>query len=202
MINAHTHPLKISKRIVLVICGVLIGSLYGCRNEISEIKAITDPQRLPVQTNLNSSYLLTEKGKIRNKLTAVKLDRYSGENDYLEASEGFTVIFYDTLEREEARLQAVHGIYQEKEKRLTAREKVELFNLRGDKLETEEIVFLLDSARIFTDKFVTITTESGVIYGKGLESNESFTRYRIIKPYGDLFMKEDKESKIHDGKNN
>lgn len=166
-------------------------ALTACRNEISEIRAITDANNLPVQTSYNSEYIFSEKGKMENKLTATQLDQYEGERDYIEASGGFTMIFYDTLEQEEARLTAVHGRFEEKQKRMTVWEKVELLNVKGEKLETEELIFLQDSAKIYTDKYVTITSENGsVLHGQGLQSNDSFTKYKILKPHGDLYVDE------------
>lgn len=160
----------------------------GCRNEISEIKALTDPQNLPVQTNLEAEYYYTVRGKLRNKLLAGQLDQYGGEKTYLEASKGIELFIYDTLQKESAHLTAANGRFLEKESKLIAWGNVVLVNAQGSKLETEELIFLQDSATIFTDKFVTITTPSGVIHGRGLESNDSFTKYRIIETTGDLYM--------------
>lgn len=163
----------------------------GCHNEISEIKAITDPQRLPVQTNRKAEFTFTENGRMRNKLSAAQLDRYEGESSYLLASGGFTMIFFDSTETEEARLKATNGRYDEDTQEMVAWDRVELVNVRGERLETEELIFSQDSTGIHTDRFVTITTSSGIIYGQGLESNQSFTRYRILKPTGDIYLKED-----------
>jgi LPS export ABC transporter protein LptC len=164
--------------------------LTGCRNEISEIKAITDPRNYPVQTSFNAEYLYTVKGGVRNRLEAKVLDRYLGEEPYLLASGGFTIVFYDSLNTEQARLRAMNARYEEKTRRLLAWDKVELVNAEGEMLETEELIFAQDSSRIYTDKFVRITTTSGVITGDGLESNETFTRYRILKPRGDLYLEQ------------
>ncbi len=174
--------------------------LTACRNEISEIRAITDPQNLPVQTNINARYTLTEKGKKRNILIAKTLHRFAGEENYLEARDGFRVVFYDSLGREEARLEAINGRYDENLSKLVAWDQVVLTNASGEKLETEELIFVQDSARIYSEKFVTITTQSGVINGTGLESNDSFTRYRIIKPSGNLYVSEETDNTLH-GKN-
>ena len=108
----------------------------------------------------------------------------------LEASNGFTIIFYDSLQREEAKLSANNGKYFEKEQKLFAWGKVELINADGDKIETEELHYNQDSAKISTDKFVTITTQSGVLYGKGMVSNDSFTKYHILQTTGDIYVDE------------
>jgi lipopolysaccharide export system protein LptC len=67
---------------------------------------------------------------------------------------------------------------------------VELRNAAGEKLETQELIFLQDSGKIFTDKFVTIHTKDAVFRGHGMESNDSFTKYRILKPSGEYNVQE------------
>jgi LPS export ABC transporter protein LptC len=74
-------------------------------------------------------------------------------------------------------------------------ENVEMFNTQNERLETQEITFLQDSDLIYTDKFVTITTNSGIIRGIGLRSNQNFTKYRILKPTGDVYINEPTDTK-------
>ncbi|MFN0032509.1 MAG: LPS export ABC transporter periplasmic protein LptC [Flavobacteriales bacterium] len=169
------------------VCVVIFFS--SCKNEIDDIRALTDAQHKPVQTSYNATYTFTEKGMLRQKLTAARIDQYKGDADYIEANGGFQLCFYDSLQNEEAQLIAEHGIYTENDKRFVAEKNVVLRNIKGEKLETEQLIFETDSSRIYTDKFVVITLENGsVIRGNGLESNDAFTRYRIIHPTGELYM--------------
>jgi len=168
--------------------------LASCENEMKEIEAITNARQLPVQTSIQAHYRVTEKGKLTHELIAAQLDQYQGDTDQLLASGGFTVIFYDSLEKEDARLTADNGKYEEKAKKLTAWGHVQLFNLRNERLETEELIFLQDSAKIFTNKRVDIHTANGsVLHGMGMVSNDSFTKYRILKPVGEITVNETPE---------
>jgi LPS export ABC transporter protein LptC len=139
---------------------------------------------------------------MQTRLEATLLEQFAldGDEDYLLASNGFTMIFFDASEVEEARITARNGKYEEKKKLLTAWDQVVLTNKAGEKLETEQLIYLQDSARIVTDKQVVITLSGGTILrGRGLESNDSFTQYRIIQPTGDILVEENQDS-IH-GKN-
>jgi LPS export ABC transporter protein LptC len=160
----------------------------SCKNDIAEIKALTDSRNLPLQTAYNAEYEYRIQGKKKNVLKAAQLDQYGGEESYIEANGGFTIVFYDSLEREDARLKAVHAKYYETEGKLVAWENVELFNAKGEKLETEQLIFLQKEDRIFTDKAVTITTGNGIFHGRGLESNQGFTKYKILNPTGDMLV--------------
>jgi LPS export ABC transporter protein LptC len=177
---------------IACLCFVLLSS---CQNEISEIRSITDINNKPVQTSYHAEYIFSEKGKMNNKLIATQMDQYQGEQDYIEASGGFAMIFYDSLEQEEARLTAQNGKYIEKEKKLIAWDNVILRNSKGEKLETSELIFEQDSARIFTEKQVIISSANGtVIRGNGMISNDSFTKYKILQPTGDLYVEDKNEN--------
>ncbi len=167
---------------------------HSCQNEIAEIRAITDANNLPIQTSIKAEYNFSEKGKLKNKLIANQIDQFQGDENYIEASGGFTMIFFDSLEKEQARLSAQRGKYIEKEKSMKAWDNVVLMNINGEKVETEELIFKQDSNRIYTNKYVTITSKQGILHGNGMESNDSFTKYRIIKPIGDFLLNQKTDS--------
>ena len=160
--------------------------LFSCKNDIKEVHALTAENELPVQTTFNATYDYTEGGKLKNRLVVTQLDRYVGDEPYVEVSKGFTMYIYDSLETVEAELSAERGIYREEQYIMEAREDVILRNKAGDQLNTEELIWLQDSGVIYTDKFVKITRNDGVLFGKGLVSNESFTKYKIKQPTGEL----------------
>lgn len=161
----------------------------GCRNDIAEIKAVEEAQHLPIQTTYNASYIYSVSGKQRNKLNAAKLEQFEGESAYMKATGGFRIEFLDSLESLNAALTARHGWYYQAQSKLIAEDSVVLVNAQAEKLETEKLIFLQDSDRIYTDSYVTITTRNGVFHGKGLTSNASLTKFKILQPTGDLYVK-------------
>jgi LPS export ABC transporter protein LptC len=165
--------------------------LFACKNDLEQVKAITDSSLQPVQSSRNAVYIFSEKGEKQSRLEANLLEQFSpkGGEEYMLASNGFRIIFFDSLEREDAHVTAKFGKFEEKKKRFTAWESVVLVNELGEKLETEELVYLVDSARITSDKQVKITMEGGtVLHGRGLESNDNFTQYRILQPSGEILL--------------
>lgn len=146
-------------------------------------------KHLPIQTTYNASYIYSVEGKQRNKLKATKLEQFDGETSYVEATGGFRIEFLDSLQSLNAALTARHGWYYQSQNKLIAEDSVVLINAQDEKLETEKLTFLQDSDRIYTDSYVTITTRNGVFHGKGLTSNASLTKFRILQPTGDLYVK-------------
>jgi hypothetical protein len=65
-------------------------------------------------------------------------------------------------------------------------------NTKGERLNTEEIIWDEQKKKIYSDKYVTIHTKDEILFGYGFESNEDFSKYKIFKLSGTIRM-EDKE---------
>ncbi|MFN5621800.1 MAG: LPS export ABC transporter periplasmic protein LptC [Flavobacteriales bacterium] len=181
----------------IILTTVIAVLLTACRNDIADIRAITDKNTKPVQTSYGASYTFSEKGNKQTRLEAGVLEQYEveGDDDYILAGGGFSMIFFDSLEREEARIKADSGIYLEKKKTLKAWGNVVLTNVAGEQLETSELIYDQDSAHIHTEKRVKITLAGGsILHGLGIESNDNFTRYRILQPTGDFVVEEKQDT--------
>lgn len=182
-----------------ILLALLSGMLFSCQNDIEQIKALTEDQNLPVQVVRNGTFHYTQDGELRNTLKAAYLEQYEGEDPHLKVSGGFTLFMYDSLENIEATLQANEGIFIEQEQRMEARDDVKLSNMEGEILRTEELIWQQDSDRVYTDKFVSITSKDGVIYGKGLESNSRFSSYSMKNLSGDLYVDDPAKNDSIDG---
>jgi LPS export ABC transporter protein LptC len=174
---------------------IVAGMLFSCKNDLKEIEALTQESDLPVQTTFNARYDYTEKGILKNRLIASRIDRYEGENARLEVSGGLNLLVYDSLGQLEAELSSNRGLFIEELRFMQASEDVILKNTKGEQLNTEELIWYQDSAKIVTDKFVQITRADGVLFGKGLESDDRFQSYTIKQITGDLYLKEDSTAK-------
>jgi lipopolysaccharide assembly outer membrane protein LptD (OstA) len=73
---------------------------------------------------------------------------------------------------------------------MIARNNVEVINIKGEKLNSEELIWNNKNKKIYTEKFVTIQTKDEIIYGDGLEANEDLTNYKIKKIRGTIQVKE------------
>jgi LPS export ABC transporter protein LptC len=173
---------------------------FSCTNEIEEINSLADITEQPLQTSFNATYDYTEDGALKNRLIATRLDRYGGEDARIVVSEGFKVFIYDSLGNFAAELTAIDGVFEPDKKMMVARNNVELINKDGDQLNTEELIWDQDSAKIYTDQLVKITNDDGVIYGEdGMIADEKFEDYELIGMTGDIYVddeslkKEDKD---------
>jgi len=179
-----------------VVIFMAIGLFFSCRNEIAEIKAITDSNNYPVQTTFNAEYLFSENGVLKNKLVAGKMERYVEEKDTSRTivSDGFVLYVYNKDGDVTATMSAENGIFYPDHNILEAMDSVKLVSEKNEVLESQSLIWLQDSDKVYTDDLVKITTKQGVIYGKkGLVSNSDFTKYRLIEATGEFNIKEEKE---------
>lgn len=173
-----------------VVIFMAIGLFFSCRNEIAEIKAITDYNNYPIQTTYHAEYLFSENGVLKNKLIAGKMERYEEEDtSRTVVSEGFVLYVYNDDQSIAATMSATKGLYYPKQHILIAMDSVKLVSEKNQILETQILTWLQDSDKVFTDELVKVTSKQGVIYGqKGLVSNSSFTKYRLIDPTGEMYI--------------
>lgn len=136
----------------------------------------------------------TDSGKLRARvfspiLAAVKSKR----NPYLLMKKGLKVDFYDENGNLESYMTAEYGVSYMEEKKVVVRRNVEILNIKGETLNTEELVWDQQSGVIRTDKFVKITGEDQITTGTGLVSNQAFTDWEIINYSGTINLPNDKK---------
>ena len=170
----------------------IIACTPGGSEDIEVLGAAAKEEAASAQpTNIieGGTFRYSERGEAVHMLVASKLERIdkapsASEDSPIRVSGGFTLYLDGDATSWAARLEAQRGIFNESTLRLTAYEQVVLENEKGDRLETEELVWANDSDRVWTRRHVTITTDDGVIHGDGLESDGRFEDYVILNPRG------------------
>lgn len=169
---------------------LMVGMLFACKNDIEEIKAITEDREIPLQIVKNGTFHYTEEGRLINTLEATELKRFGGEIPRVEVSGGFKMFIYDSLEQLDATLSASRGTFLDNERRLEAKENVMVVNKNLDSLITEELIWVQDSNLVYSNKFVQITTKDGTIFSDGLITDSHFSKYRLKQVSGDMIVEE------------
>jgi len=109
---------------------------------------------------------------------------------YTEMPKGLNAKFYDKEGGLDSRLSANYGINYEDKKIIELRDSVRVINKQGEELKSEELFWDQEKKIIYTNKFVKIVRDGEEIRGDGFESNENFTKYKILKPTGRVKVKE------------
>lgn len=167
----------------------------SCENDIGEVNSITsaNEKKLPAESGKNVEIMYSDSARVRAKLTAVQLDRYVGTKTYMVMPKGMEVIFYNEKQEEQTKLTANYGIGFDNGKgmeHMEAKGNVIVINEKGDKLNTEHLIWNALTEKIYTNEFVKITTKDEVIWGDGLEANQDFSEYEIKNVKGQISLKD------------
>lgn len=161
---------------------------------MDEVRRLTSEDSIPSMYAKNVSIAESENGNLKYTLTAPVLYRYeSKKGATIKFPEGFKVVFYDSLNPSKIRTEitAKYGINKEADKIMEARNDVIVINhLKNEQLNTEELVWNQNTKKVYSNVFVKITTPDRILYGDGMQSDESFNHWRIRKPRGEMYVNE------------
>lgn len=157
---------------------------FSCQPDLETIETLTREDKTPVESGYNIKIVYSSHSQIRMILEAPRMERYEGEEPYLELPEGVSVVFYDSLENVNSTMSANYAISYEHKELLEARNDVVVVNELNEQLNTELLIWDQQKEIIYSDKFVKITTEDEVLYGDGFEADERFSQWVIKKPRG------------------
>ncbi len=169
----------------------VFGILCSCENDVKEIESLTNQKKTPVSKGKNVELLYSEKSDVKVKITAPLMEEYGEENKYLEMTQGIKVLFYDSLLNVASTLTSNYAIHRVSESIMEAKDNVVVINDKGEILNTEHLIWLQDSSKIYTKEFVKITTKDEIIMGNGMEANQDFTKWKIHKIKGTINIEEE-----------
>lgn len=170
--------------------------LSSCENKLEDVATIgAMKNKGPVETAKDIDITYSDSAKVKARVLSPLLYHFTDiENPYYEMPNGVLINFYntkiDTLMLESV-LSAKYAIRYEKKQVMEARDSVVVINKKGEKLNTERLVWNEATQRIYSDKFVKITTKDKIIFGDGFEANQDFSKYRIFKIKGIVNIKEE-----------
>lgn len=195
MIELKTHT-KYRLIITIMILAIAI-TLSACKNSIEEINILTYRDTFPAESAHDVKMIYSDSARIKAMLKSPIVNSYSGEDSYIVFPKGLTVFFFDSAMQVKTSLTARYAIKYEKSDIMEARNDVVVVNQIGERLNTEHLVWDQNRKLIYTKVFVKITKKDEVVYGDGMEADESFDKWTIKKPKGEFFINTD-ENKTED----
>jgi LPS export ABC transporter protein LptC len=170
--------------------------LSSCENDIAVVNSVTASveKQLPVEAGKNVEIIYSDSAQMRAKLTAPVLNRYAGKKNFMELPKGLNVVFYDDKKSEQTKLTADYGIGFDNGngiEHMEAKRNVVVINQKGDRLNTENLIWNALSKKIYTDEFVKITTKDEVIWGDGMVADQDFSNYTITNVKGNIPIKDE-----------
>jgi LPS export ABC transporter protein LptC len=166
--------------------------MASCGNDLKTVNAITHKASGPAMSAQNIEVLFSDSGRMQAKLTSVLLNKYEGQNPYLEFPKGFKVTMYDSAGSIESTISGNYGKQNENSRVMEAKGNVIVRNeLKNQQINTEELTWNENRMLIYSDVKVKITTANKVLFSDGLRANDAFTWYEFINPHGQMTVKKD-----------
>jgi len=164
----------------------------GCGNSADRVAMLTHAPTGPSMSTKNVEVIFSDSGKVQAKLTSVLMNQYNNPEPYMEFPKGFHVVMYDSALRVETTISANYGKRLENTRIMEAKGNVVVRNeLKKQQLNTEQLTWDEHRKMIYSNLPVKITTPDKTLYGDGLESNESFSRYQFRNVHGQMLVKKD-----------
>jgi LPS export ABC transporter protein LptC len=180
----------LNTRHFLFFAAVFFAFVTACVNDPAKVNSITGKNKLPLVTEHGVDALYTDSAKLKFHITAPQMDEYEGLDPYEEMIKGVKVEIYNDSGSVDSYLTANYAIRRKKENTMEAKNNVVVVNTKGEKLNTEDLIWDGSKRRIHTDARVTITTKDQIIYGTGLDSDERFEEYEIKNISGQFKLKD------------
>lgn len=134
--------------------------------------------------------MMTDSGNIVIRLTAPKQQDF--ENGDRVWPKGLFLEYFDEEGRVMSTFRSNYAIKLGDDNLYRGEGNVIVKNIEnGDELNTEELFWDPEKEIFYTDKFVTIMSDGEIHTGEGLEANQDFSSYRIMKPSGSLQLEEE-----------
>ena len=186
---------KCFESIIIPVFTGIIMLFYSCDNSnIEKINAVTSELNAPTMSVTNTEILYTKNALIQTKIISPEINRYIDiEEPYTEFPKGIYVEFYDSIQNPTSFIKAKYCIYDETERLWTAENDVVSVSAEGDTLNTEYLIWNQKTRKIYTDRYVRITNEDGVVHGKGFEANQDLTKWEIKQTSGTIKIDNEKK---------
>ncbi len=182
------------KLLQITLLTVLTFIFSACETDLDKVERIASNEvSLPVETSKNVEIIYSDSAIVRAKLTSPVLKFYKVQNAYHEMPNGLYVEFYDGNKRVESTLQSKYGRKFQNQGIIEVKDSVVVINNKGERLDTEKLIWNEKTKKIYTNSFVRITTATDIMFGEGLEANQNFTNYKIFKYRGSISIKDDKQ---------
>ena len=181
---------KSNINIILLFTATLV---FSCQTNLQKMDELVKDIEEPVVISEDVEWFYTKNGIASHRLTSPKVLRFEGQKEYIEFPLGLEVFSFNVHGEQEAFMKSDYAIQHLDDKTIEAKGGVLLENLKGEKLETEFLVWDEKQEQIFTEALVKITKQEQLIIGEGFRSNTSFSKYTLKNSRGIINLEQEQD---------
>ena len=175
---------------------ILVVALFGisCENELETIKKITFNAKSPDEITKNLKMIYSDSGYARVEIYAALAETYRTKESITKVKDSLRVNFFSESGEVISTLSARYGEINYKKGTILVRDSVRLYNYsKKQTLETEALFWNQKDSSIYSLSQVIIKSPKGIILGDGIRTNQSFSKYVLLKPSGRIELEKELE---------
>ncbi|MFZ5980538.1 MAG: LPS export ABC transporter periplasmic protein LptC [Candidatus Zixiibacteriota bacterium] len=172
--------MKMKTAAFLALAAIVI--LTGCNadntSKSTQLNLIDDTANRPDSEVRNARIYLYDKGRVTTEIFSTEIHKF----DELDSTMGYQldIDFFDSTGVVMSEVIGDSGIIREQSGQLSIYGNVVVITEDKTKLETDYLYWNTVTDKIYTDAFVRITSEDGVLTGWGLEADQRLSSYQIL----------------------
>lgn len=157
-------------------------------NKTEELQAVENEQERPSLTVHDLHTVVTDSGFIKYDFETSDLMQYDNVDEpYINFPKGLTFkMFSDKGKNMKTTIKCNNAKFYKSKNIWELNNDVEARTGKGDVLNSEQLFWNTKEHRIYSDKFVRISTKNQIITGYGFESDEKMSKYEIKNPGGEI----------------
>lgn len=185
MISSTNNIIQTYTRTLLPGIVFLMIFTASCKNDPKEIDRLVNKNTIQEDIAHDVTIIFSKNGNTTARLYAKEFIRNEiAKPPFTDLKKGIKIEFFDDSLRVESTLTALYARYYEQQGNILIRDSIVVVNKKGERLQTQELIYNQSIKKFYTEKFVRIHTLTQVMFGDGLEANEDFTWYEIKHPKG------------------
>ncbi|MCU4165103.1 LPS export ABC transporter periplasmic protein LptC [Marinilabiliaceae bacterium A049] len=177
----------------ILLLAVYVLSSSCSTNKPEEIQAISNREEIPSLVFRDLESVFTDSGRVQRRVITPEMKHftYSKDEARIEFPQGLNVITYNTDGSVKGQIKARHAIYYEKDELWELNNDVEAVSEKNEILNTEQLFWDTKKEIIYSDKFVKITSESGIWMGTGFDADQNMDQWEIRDISGEMEFEDD-----------
>jgi LPS export ABC transporter protein LptC len=180
-------------RFSFFIC-LLVIMLASCENDLEAIKKITFDAKSPDETTKNLSVIYSDSGYAKVQIYAALAETFRGKESITKVKDSLRVNFFSERGEVVSTLSARYGEINYTKGTILVKDSVRLYNFaKKQTLETESLFWNQKDSSIYSLSQVIIKSPKGIILGDGIRTNQSFSKYVLLKPSGRVELEKELE---------
>lgn len=172
--------------IIMALC--LMMFLLSCNSHKEEASLFSYQGKYPDESAQNITITMSDSGTVSFVVSTPILNRYYLDTiNYIDCPEGIKIVSYTEWGEKQAVITADYAICENNSVYRATRNVTICDVIKGDTLETEEIIWDQRTRTIYSNVLVKQKKADGSVnYGDGFTADERFTRYTIFHPRGEM----------------